>query len=414
MTYPITGFWAYRPAVGSWAEKLDKMQRIGANKVIMLGPILKDQSSIDTIINDPRVEDLLQQARARNMDVFLGLPKPPSHKKYPWDVAQDTLEEFFKGSQKILEGLASKYGSISSFKGVYQAFEMQIKASGNDTILNLYRRQHEQVRQTLPGKKILVSPYFLSAVKSGNTKETLLASTKQGLLNIIDTDVDIIAPQDGVGIGAGALYWRCEDTTFSAPISAFYKTCRETIDEVAPRRVQLWANNEGFEQMTLTKYLPTNKQRLDRAIMFTGRYVSDHISFMWDGYYDKPVKRSLAEEIAADTDRPIIVDVIRSGSSMGLGLRIRGYNIIGGTVNLQYHDLSLDRGGDKLISPDQCIENPDFGRSYNAKVGIFRFPLDMQELCIPLAMLGKPLIVNVNICNRQNTSAHHTYHAEFL
>lgn len=415
MTYPITGFWAYHPALGSWGEKLDKMQRIGANKVLMLGPTLRDTLSIDTIINDPRIEDLLQQATARNMNVFLGLPKPQSHKAYPWEVAQDTVDEFLKGSQQILEGFALKYGSLSAFRGVYQGFEMQLKASGNDTVLNLYRQQHKQVRQKLPDKKILVSPYFLSTVKADDTIDPL-ANTKQGLLSIIEADVDIIAPQDGVGVGAGLLQWEYSQTPTNIPLSPFYRTCRETIDETTPRTVELWANNEGFEpkETTSMKHLPTKKQRLDRAIMFTGGFVSDHISFMWDDFYDKGAEGNLAENIAADASRPIIVDVFSRGSSLGSGLCIRGYNIIGGTVNLEYFDLSLDRGGEKDISSERCLEKPNFGREYNAQAGTARFPLDMQELVVPLTMLGKPLIVDVHVCNRQGMPAHHKYHTTFL
>ena len=299
---------------------------------------------------------LLDEAGKLGMQVFVGMPAAPMHPDYPWDVWSSALPVFLEFAQRVLEDYARRFAPRESFTGVYQSVELPVAERTLQTVLTCYREQHALVRRAMPGKRILVSPYW-DARKNRPTGVTP-ESVRAGIKLIARCDVDIIAPQDSRGTGKVGLFWPrqldepvdprlqpvagVDNLTYGEAYHAntreFLRMARRGLDQLAKEeglRVELWVNLEAFEPGSglpcgvFTTSQRTTKERLDKAAMFAGRYPAKLISFMWDGYYTCKAGsgRTLAEEIAADSRRPIVVDAVPARRGGKQGLRICGYNL---------------------------------------------------------------------------------------
>ena len=367
---------------------------------------LRDEKEYDLVLIAGRekdsVEMLLDEAGKLGMQVFVGMPTAAAHPKYPWDPWRAAMPVFLELARRVLEDYAQRFAVCQSFAGVYQSLEMPVAERTLTAVLSCYRAQHALVRQALPGKRVLVSPYW-DARKKRPTGVTP-ASVKEGIKLIARSDVDIIAPQDSRGTGKVGLFWphqmnepvdpRLAPVTgvrgltygdaYHANTRDLFRMARLGLDELAERErieVELWANIEALEPGkgipcgVFTTSQRTTKERLDRAIMFAGPYPSKLISYMWDSYYTCRAGRAvpLGDEIAADYRRPIVVQALRSERNGKNGLLVRGYNIAGGQVEVVTHGATVAR-----VPAKEGRTNGDFGRDS------VRYPDRLQEVWVPL------------------------------
>jgi len=310
------------------------------------------------------VAALLNAASARGAHVYAGLPCAPTDPRYPWDpdlAALPVLEEL---TRRILADYAERYRAQPSFAGVYQSQETPVSKNCLPRVLAVYRSQHALVRSLLPGKAILVSPYW--DARKNNLNGTDLASVRAGIRLLARQNVDIIAPQDSRGTGKVGLFWpdqaaapvdsRLEPAVgpaaygdaYHATTTDLYRTAREALDEAAAQeglRVALWANIEAFEpgrkESGSSSIQRTTHERLDQAIMFAGIHPSKLICFMWDNYFTTRGKQalSLGDELAACERRPIVVQVLPLKAAGVTGLLVRGYHMEDTRAEIAFADV---------------------------------------------------------------------------
>lgn len=308
---------------------------------------------------------LLDLADRFHMRVFPALPLAPRDPIQPTRADPDHIGTLTTLTRRILQDYGVRLRDRDSLGGVYQPFELQMREmrfdGGDDDhpTLKVYAGQHEIVEQELPGKPILVSPYL-----DARKKVSFGATPRQvaeGFKALARTGVGIIAPQDGRGTGKVGLFWSDErdqpvdrrlvpvvgDTTYGEAYHGstrdYYRAMAQAREEMVAQghRVELWANVEAFEPEGDTpcgnqgSRGATDKKRLDTAITLTGRYVSKVISYMWSDFFTCG-SPSLADQIAADWDRPVPVDGIRKARDIQDGLEVRGYNLGSTKISLTW------------------------------------------------------------------------------
>jgi hypothetical protein len=354
--------------------------------------------------------DLLSQATRRSQQVFVGMPVPPPHPQYPWDPWLETLPVCTELCRRVLADYRQRLGTSPAFVGVYQTLETPISAQPLAAVLTTYRALHAVVRKELPGRRILVSPYWDARLTPGHDG-TPPPDIRTGVQAIARCEVDIIAPQDSRGTGKVGLFWPHERDTrvdprlepavgqrtygeaYAATSRQYYEAAADGLTELARDggpRVELWANLEAFEPGkgvpcgVFTTCQRTSKERLDQAILFAGTRPTRLISFMWDGLYISKggLPLTLAEEIAADASRPIVVDARAERREGRPGLLLQGWQIAAGMVELRW----LEDAGEQTreITPGTATAAPAPGG-----------PVRLQSLWIPVDLPAARLAVSV-------------------
>jgi len=364
------------------------------------------------------VAELLQNATQMGMEVYPGMPKALPDPAHSWEVWQDAKPLFLAFVDRVFKDYQRRHARQRSFVGLYQSFETPLQGSVQyypvPSVMKLYREQHALVRRRLPGKKILVSPYW--DARKGNPNGQQSYSIKLGFKEVARTNVDIIAPQDGRGTGKVGLFWEYQKpeivppevrpvvgtVTFSQAYYAntreFYRVCRDAVNELAYQgiSVSLWANVEAFEPSGTgspcqdspdpeNRLWRTTKKRLDHALTFDGTYVSDHIAFRWEFFYFRDQSgETVEQQIQADWKRPILVEAFRWYSNHRNGVIIRGYNIVTGKIRFTYYDRYWQIK-EKIVPVSSGWINPNFGSDYNRRHGVKRYHDRLQEIWVPFS-----------------------------
>ncbi|MCG5217576.1 DUF4434 domain-containing protein [Streptosporangium soli] len=350
---------------------------------------------------DDSLTKLLDLADRFHMKVFPALPLAPRDRDSPTFADPEHIGTLTTLTRRILQDYGVRHRDRESLGGVYQPFELQLRQM-QDThpTLRVYAEQHQIVEQELPGKPILVSPYLdaRKRVAFGSTPQQVA----QGFEALVRTGVGIIAPQDSRGTGKVGLYWADErdkpvdaslrsvvgETTYG---TAYHGSTRDYYRLMAASRakmveqghhVELWANVEAFEPSGEAQCGnqgsrgATTKSRLDAAVTLTGRYVSKVISYMWSDFFTCG-SPSLSEQIAADHDRPLVVDAIRKNRGIQDGIEVRGYNIGGTRVSVSWDGLQTPKVQDVTavgwFDPSPVPDMP-------AGIQTLWVPLDWEEV----------------------------------
>ncbi|MEV4110982.1 DUF4434 domain-containing protein [Nonomuraea sp. NPDC049695] len=303
--------------------------------------------------------NLMTEAAAYGMTVFPGLPAAPQLAGKPWEPDSAHTAALTAFTTRVLADYRERFGRSAAFGGVYQSFELAMRTrAAQDPIIALYAAQHAAVAATLPGKKILVSPYIdarrARGFPPGQVAEgfAAIAATRAGAPMAV-------AVQDGRGTGKVPVYGVHEAEAKVAPrlvpvvgdvsnAQAYYGATRDYIEAAArrvPPGVELWVNVEGFEPTPVdgecgrVEPLPlrgrTTKSRIDQQVMAAGSFAGKIISYGWDPFftcqarYDTP---SLADDIVNEWQQPIIVGASRKEMNGRAGILVEGYNLRGGTL----------------------------------------------------------------------------------
>ena len=310
--------------------------------------------------------DLLTQAATREQRVYVGMAIPPPHPQYPWDPWLETLPVCTNVCRRLLADYRQRFGANPAFAGIYESLETPVAATPLVAVLTAYRALHAIVRAELPGRRILASPYWDARLTPGHGG-TPPDDIRVGIQAIGRCDVDIIAPQDSRGTGKVGLFWpherdlpvdrrlepavgqRSYGNAYAATSRQYYDAAAQGLEELARDggpRVELWANLEAFEPGkgvpcgVFTTCQRTTKERLDQAVLFAGARPTCLISFMWDGLYVSKggLPSTLAEEIAADAGRPIVVDAAMEERAGRAGLLLHGWQIADVVAELRWRE----------------------------------------------------------------------------
>ncbi|WP_157547895.1 DUF4434 domain-containing protein [Nonomuraea candida] len=302
---------------------------------------------------------LVREASAYGMTVYPGLPAAPQREGKQWEPDHAHTGALNAFTARVLADYRQRFTGLAAFGGVYQSFELAMRARAErDPIIELYAAQHAVVAATLPGRKIVVSPY-IDARRGRGFPPSQVA---EGLADIAGTRAGqpmAVAVQDGRGTGKVPVHGPHEADArvaerlvpvvgdvrnaqgYHGPTSAYIETAAANV----PDGVELWVNAEGFEPTPVAGEcgrldpLPhrgrTTKSRLDRQIMAAGAEVAKIISYKWEPFYtcqaghDTP---SLADDIAAGWQQPIIVNAYRKELNGRPGLLVEGYHLHGVTL----------------------------------------------------------------------------------
>ena len=223
----------------------------------------------------------LKAAKDNNMNVWLGLHLAES----AWFSAMDAEfadAEFLKTSaeysKKLFNDLWSQFkGTYSdTIKGWYLPFEYnnQVKGLGKDRLINdFYKPLTSHIKSVTPNKTTIVSPLIYAPLLG--TPSTAELNTWKELNKEIwaNTQVDIIAPQDGCG-------W---ESTVKETIPVWYKVMEEGRVEAQKERDKkgfgkaiFWNNPECYS-MNGTATMPI--KRLIDNMAAVDKYVTGHCSF---------------------------------------------------------------------------------------------------------------------------------------
>jgi len=373
------------------------------------------------------VASLLAEAQVMGMEAYLGIPTATPHPSYPWEVWSEAEDLCLALVDRVAADYADRHGGLSSFAGVYQSTELPVADPTVASVLDWYEASNQRIRQHLPGRAILVSPYM--DLRRQEPTGVSLDSLAEGFKDIARTDMDVIAPQDGRGTGKVGLYWPFEEDSPVDPRlepavgpltygSAYRGNTRDAYDAVSAAAdqllgegiaVDLWVNVEAFEpggtqdcgyygQVPLTE-----KERLDQALTFEGASGSRLISFMWDAYYtctgDDPT--TLGEDVASDHGRPIVAQAFAWESANTPGLVLRGYGITGGDVGLTWYDGAWAVQS-ATVPTASGWENPGFG------AGDATYPDRLEEVWIPFdwSNMAPDFYLHISVTTAAGTSTH--------
>jgi hypothetical protein len=379
---------------------------------------------------DP-VAGLLREASGLGMKAYVGLPTAPAVAGAAWEADAAATPSFYEFSQRVLTDYASRHGTNPAFAGVYQSFETALTGPIN-SVVTMYRTQHTQVRTLLPGKQVLLSPYW-DARKTHPTGQPV-AAVAAGVREIVQGDIDIIAPQDSRGTGKVGLFWPYQGNSavdprvapvvqpattntaaYYASTADFFRTARQTIDSDHPD-VELWVNLEAFEPTpppsgaqcgTLTTRQRTDKARLDQAITMAGSSGSHLISFMWDPLFTCLAGKSstLEGEITSGYNRPIVSSAFRFASDSRDGMVVRGFRMSGAKVVLTWYDATWQLRTSTITVATSGWSNPNVGANSD------RLPDRMEEVWVPFTWtnLAPDFWVHIKVTNAGNLTSTHTY-----
>lgn len=347
---------------------------------------------------------MIAEAAAQGMRVFPGLPVPPREEVKTWlpDLAHLPVLNAF--TERVVADYRQRYGDSGVLGGLYQSFELAMRDRlDDDPIIALYEAQHEVVARAWPGQTIMVSPFWDARRGRGFPPER----AERGFDEIAATRAGapmVIAIQDGRGVGKVPVYGadeadapvdpRLEPVT--GPVTnrqAYYGSVRDYVDAAARRvrpGVELWVNVEVFEPTPVqgecgrADPLPlrgrTTKARVDRQVAAAGPHPTKIISYGWDPFLtcrDHPSAPSLADELAANGQQPVVVHAAPAERNGVAGVTVEGHHLRGGTLRFTYHRAGTGpvtveapqewhepRGGRESAWAPFTPENPDPARPW--------------------------------------------------
>jgi hypothetical protein len=308
------------------------------------------------------VGNLMAEAAAYGMSVIPGLPVPPKDAAKPWLPDLAHLPALNDLTARVLTDYKRRYGASPVLGGVYQSFELAMRdRADDDPIIELYAAQHAVVAATLPGERIMVSPFWDARRGRGFEPEQV----GEGFADIAGTRAGApmaIAIQDGRGVGKVPVYGADEaDAPVDARLEpvvgrgsnrqAYYGSTRDYVAAAARRvtpGVELWVNVEVFEPTQVAgecgraNPFPlrgrTTKSRVDEQVAAVGPHASKIIAYGWDPFLScgDSGTPSLADDLTAGWRQPIVVRAYRAGTGGRDGIAIEGYNLAGGTLTFTY------------------------------------------------------------------------------
>lgn len=345
------------------------------------------------IANTPEQDDahtaLSAGANSRGMKYYAGLPAPVYDAKNNWLPDLSYMATMEKFTDRFMLEFSSKYNT-PGLGGFYHHFEQNLASAWKNT-LDLYSMQNRMIAKHFgTSKYAMVSPYIDSRRSKGNTPE-VIASNMMKIVATAQGVPMIMAPQDGVGSGFGALYYPTEannpvdrynipfvgagtnNDLYIAPFDEYYKAMNKALQGTG---VQFWGNLEAFSSSKDGSNICTNqnnrgsttKDRLNKQIQLGTPHTTKNISFMWDDYYTCKLSNgsTLGAEMLSRKADPIVVSASLDGGS----LSVTGFNI-GANISIEGNGIK-----EKL---NVIRQNNEYGSTSGGNPGLDRTVLSLPS-----------------------------------
>jgi len=259
-----------------WTTEFQKMDEVGmdhlilqwtANSKYLTTTYPSGLSGYTQNTTTDLVSKALSVAEQFGMDVYVGLQVNDDwFLHYANDATWLNDEETL--AKNLAQDLWTKYGASESFKGWYLSFEVDNWNLPTSTewgrMATFYDNVIDYLKVLSPGLPVMVSPFYNPAGGLGTTGwqtmwEYILARA----------DIDIIAPQDGVGAGHAT----------TGQLAAWFSATETAIQNARPA-TELWSNAETFTPDFVSMDL--NLLKDDMAAVQP--YVSKFTSFSFNHY----------------------------------------------------------------------------------------------------------------------------------
>lgn len=358
---------------------------------------------------------LAAAATSLGIKYFAGMPAPVKRTDLAYLPDLSYQQTFTQFTVRFLQYQAT-VNDVPGLAGFYHHTEMPISdSSAFGPVLATYRTQNEAIRQVMPTRAAIVSPYLDSRIQGGNIS---LDTTRNGIRKIAQTSGGVllnIAIQDGMGTGKGGAFFGNEaNTAVDRPAATivgngtwgnkYVASNREyfmaAAEGVSGTGAVLWANLEGMAPATGANPCgsanrgQTSKARLDRQLQQMGNAPRKVISFMWDPYYTcAGTGTPLNVQISAGGTTPIITDTAFSASTGTV--QITGFNLSGGSAQIKW---TTSAGLVRDVTAPALISDSKFGerKGLNPR-------LEMITVKIGATTLGSGKYYMVNVTNGWGT-----------
>ncbi|MBR3863916.1 MAG: DUF4434 domain-containing protein [Clostridia bacterium] len=244
-----------------WIADLDNMKEVGIDTVVLMRGAFYDKCLFPSkVFPTLKKEDedfaglIFTEATKRNMNVFLGL--------YITDLCwgDGDFEVELEKNKLFVDEVLERYGHIPSFKGWYIPHET---AENSYNIAETMGALGKLCKEKAPDKKILISPYFKTALSSYSSfTPERQAREWDNIWSRCGQYIDYCAFQDGTA----------SLKEYGNYLAEMKKVC-EKYD------IKLWANVETFERDPRKMFFPISFDILRKKIEIAEEYVEKCLTF---------------------------------------------------------------------------------------------------------------------------------------
>ncbi len=266
------------------------------------------QSSLPgRVVRKDLLTNMLTYGRKHGIKIYIGLNTNDQW----WKIISKTPREFNQWmdveteiSREIIDDIWNRYGALqkeSEFQllaGWYCSFEVDNLNFNSSEKQNILARHYNllinHVRR-VSGLPLMISPFFnraLDVVYGPNKWKDMWSNI------LSQTDIDIIALQDGIGCRREIV---CEDkdrTKAIKNVGKWFKATRDAV-EYSGRNTKLWSDLETFVEEIengKSKFNAAPVERIIKQINAERQYVEKFTSFSFQAYQDYDRNRKLFDE----------------------------------------------------------------------------------------------------------------------
>lgn len=237
------------------------MKAVGIDTLIFIrggfeNKMIYPSQHFDHIIDHDFAGFILKEAYKRDMQVYMGM----YISNINWN-SGDVKGELEK-NKIFVDETVERYGDIPSFSGWYIPHETSCNALN---IVDIMGGLSKMCKDKTPNKKVLISPFFPSAVTTAPNNVLNPARFYEEWDNIFShcaKEIDICAFQDG----SAPLQEMADYLTFSKKLCDKYD-------------MQHWVNTETFERDPRCVYYPISFDLLKKKLQITEQFAEKAITF---------------------------------------------------------------------------------------------------------------------------------------
>jgi len=278
-----------------WEKELKRMKEIEMNLLIIQFAVYNGFAYYDSKVfskkdSTDHIKTIVDEAQKIDMDIFLGLAGSDNW----WKNCND--DEYLKLEKdkccQVFDELWSMYGDLKNIKGIYLSQELEDRSyqtkEKRERITKFIADLSNYCKKRDSKIKILISPFW-------GGYQPVSEYQKWWMLFLKETDVDIVALQDGVG---------CHRVLpDSDDLVEHYKALGSACEK---NRKEFWSDLETFDQIhgiplddSPWEAVPASIERIENQIQIQFQLVSNIICFEYL-HYMSPDMNELAGKLYKD------------------------------------------------------------------------------------------------------------------
>ena len=264
-----------------WEIQMQKMKEVCMDKLVIQYGFYHDNawyspsSATFKTYQNNTLNNILSAANNKNIDIYIGL-----YFDETWNTADKSINATYANlltkHQTVIDETYQLFKSNPYFKGWYipqEINDLEWKSVNNRNLLaNWLQSISIYAKAKDANKKIMIAPYF------GPNQPADVLETWYNQLLLIAKDIDIVAPQDGVGTTTKDI-----DTDIPLYFNAIKNACNTN-------QVEFWATIESFQQTTgwpidngSFTAIPADINRIKKQVNEVSQFSNSLLQFEW-GY----------------------------------------------------------------------------------------------------------------------------------